>query len=191
MNQETSLTLAIRTSRHPVPGIPAALIADLFCMHAPAVQAWVQQAAGRSVKPFTVIAADPGWRNPGNGTDSVTIPLGSQDSDHLTRIRAAAAEPVTVRRGDLQTLLALAARKGALAESPDPDTASRLAEAAAGPGPVHICFFLGGADGVEITHDGATAWQESSFDSLGQYLRGNPLLGQLVILDAEVAGETQ
>lgn len=132
---ETSLTLAIRTPASPVPGLPAVLVKDLFCMHAPAVHDWITRAAARSPKPFTVIAADPGWLNPGDGTDSVTVPLDTKDSEQLAEIRAAAAAQVVVRRGDLQAVLAFAGAAGgtALGESPPEEMTRRLTGAVTSP----------------------------------------------------------
>lgn len=59
--------------------------------------------------------------------------------------------------------------------------------------PVKISFVTWDprTDGVVILHDGELAWQESSYDSLSQYLHNNALVGTGALVTLEVVEADQ
>lgn len=57
------------------------------------------------------------------------------------------------------------------------------------PGTITFVIWDQVTDGVAVKHDGNLAWQEGSFDSIDQYLRGLAPLGVPVILLVEEPGD--
>lgn len=90
----TSVTLVRSDESHQPPGCDVDMLRDLFFMHDPTVRAWI---ARHRESGGTVLAAGDRWVNPGDGTESLTIPLDRRDAEALAVILAAPApSPVKV-----------------------------------------------------------------------------------------------
>jgi hypothetical protein len=87
-NPMSSITLAVSDSGHPVPGFAVERVADLFCTHDPAVRAWIAEQREAAGDDGCVLVADPDWVNPGDGTQSLSFPVGEQDAEVVDAIRA-------------------------------------------------------------------------------------------------------
>ena len=84
----SSITIAVSDDAHRVPGFAVERAADLFCMHDPAVRQWIAQQQETAGSEGYVLVADPEWVNPGDGTESLTFPVGERDADAIAAIWA-------------------------------------------------------------------------------------------------------
>jgi len=88
MNDINSITLAVSGSDHAVPGLDVAAAGHLFWAHDATVRAWIaERQAGGAV----VVIARPEWVNPGDGTESLTFPVGERDAEIMAAIWARAS----------------------------------------------------------------------------------------------------
>jgi hypothetical protein len=84
----TSITIAVSDNEHRVPGFAVEAIADLFCMHDPAVRHWIDEHRPPAGSDGFVLVADPEWVNPGDGTESLTFPVAERDAEAIGAIWA-------------------------------------------------------------------------------------------------------
>jgi hypothetical protein len=83
-----SVTLAVSDNDHRVPGFAVEAAADLFCMHDPAVRQWIAERQSSTGPDGFVLVARPEWVNPGDGTESLTFPVGERDAEAISAIWA-------------------------------------------------------------------------------------------------------
>jgi hypothetical protein len=93
----TGITLAVSTPERRVPGLStdSAAIVALFFMHAPVVRRWIAEQAAEAGPDARVVVAEDTWRNPGDGTPTLDVPLDEADARIIADRRQLAAEVTT------------------------------------------------------------------------------------------------